>query len=91
MIATAVTTIQTSQMPSIVSLGSGYFAIAIPPPATDYNGVSTLAVIDNSSPGSPVVTPVASVQNLSSLFVEGSFLLATNADGMSVYQVTLPQ
>ncbi len=87
---TTVTDIQSSAGASAVSLGGGFFALTISPPVTSFQGAGTLAILDARSPTTPVLYPYAVIEGVGSLALSGNYLYVTTAQGINIYQVTLP-
>ena len=89
-LATTVTNFQASSVCRSISLGGGFFAIAIAPPITDYAGAATLALVDGRNAATPAIYPLAVIDGLVSLGVSGSYLFATTSQGLNAYAITLP-
>jgi uncharacterized protein (TIGR03437 family) len=89
-LSTTVTDIQSSGGAGVVSLGGGFYALSIAPPVTGFQGPGTLAILDATTPMSPVLYPYAVIDGLGSLALSGNYLYVTTAQGISIYQVTLP-
>ncbi len=81
---------QASNVSRVVSLGGGFFAVAIAPPVSDFDGASTLAVVDARNTAALSIYPVATINGLSSLAVSGPYLFVPTAQGLNVYTITLP-
>ena len=96
-LSTLVTEVATSfdAGPILSSLGNGFFALAIPPPADETSGNPTgngqLAVVDATDTQSLKLVTLDSAAGLSGIAVSGSNLYAATANGLSVYQITNPK
>ncbi len=83
------TGIPSSGVANVVSLGGGYFAVAIAPPGTDYNGPSTLAVVDATDELHPAIYQYADIEGLSGMAVQNGILYATSSAGVTLYTISL--
>lgn len=81
---------QTSGPSQVTSLGGGFFAIAIAPPAIDPYGPATLAVIDARDESAVAFYPVTTIDGLSGLAASGGYLYAATNLGLNIYALTLP-
>jgi uncharacterized protein (TIGR03437 family) len=70
---------------------NGVFAIVNNPPVTDNGGPQALMIVDARQPSSPVLYPMQTQFGFSGMVATtGGYLLASNSQGLYVYQLQLP-
>jgi len=91
LLSTVVTTIQSSGGPSLASLGGGFFAVSGVTSFADFNGAGALAVVDATDPSNPNWISIATIDGVSSIYVQSGYLYVATGAGLNLYQINSPR